>query len=288
MCLRCSLSALVLMVVLISGCSRPKTPELGEPIDSAYRERGRYLVVGLAACGFCHGATNSSGAALSGGMVFHDKFGNVQAGNLTSSSFGLGDWSPNQIVKAVRSSIGKDGEVLSKDFHRGYEWMSDRDLVSIVAYLRSLPPVDGNGPKRSIGFLDRNTVGFFDSWSEIKGYVPDIGKSAPLEYGKYLVDHVARCGSCHNTESGWFSGGTYLGGGAMIRTSSGERYAPSIGPSVVDGLGDWSESEIVKYLKSGVTPSGEVVDSDFCPVTFYANAEATDLGFIAKYLKSLE
>ena len=266
-------SILILPLVLVWACSSEPRDRLGDPKGEQYLVRGRSLVRGLAACGYCHAQRPEPTSLFSGGRPFFDKYGEVRAPNLTPGAGGIGAWSTEDIMAAVRSSMRPDGERLSKEAHAGYEWIADEDLLSIIAYLRTLPPIANEVPRRKISFWKRNTTGFMESHDELRGFVPAIDRSRQGEYGRYLVDHVARCGACHNKRGGLLAGDEYLGGGEQIKAGEEEKFAPAINGSSSEGLGDWSAGDIVHYLKTGETPDGRRSDPAFCPWNFYQNAD---------------
>lgn len=82
-------------------------------------------------------------------------------------------------------------------------------------------------------------------------------------------------------------GEKYLEGGRTISSDLGEKVAPAINGSRVYGLGEWTEAQIVAYLKTGIGPDGSVSDSKFCPTGFYRNASDEDLTAIARYLRTV-
>jgi len=282
-------AAIGLLVLLCGagGCSSPPRENLGDPQGAEYVARGRMLVRGLAACGFCHGQTADPASVLVGGRTVYDRHGEAAAPNLTPHADGLAGWSAADIMIAVRSSLGRSDEPLSRDVHEGYEWMADEDLMSIAAYLKSQPPLPNRVDRRSLGFWSRNIDGYSETRDRILGYIPRINPAFPVEYGKYLTDHVARCGACHNQRGGLILDYKYLGGGETVRTSAGDKPAPGLTGSADDGLGGWSQGEIVHYLKTGERPDGGRSDPDFCPWRFYGAGEDRDLRAIAAYLKSL-
>lgn len=277
----------IILASLLFGCSVSERLPVGEPSGGKYEARGRELVEGLAACGFCHGAKPSPGSPLIGGQLFRDKYGDVTAPNLTPAQSDTAAYGAIELMQVFRAYQNMSGRQISKELHKGFEWMSDPDSLSIVSYIKSLPAQGEAGERRSISFISRNTTGFMDSNREVAGYVPDFEPRFETEYGRYLVDHVARCTSCHNTPATLFSSEQYLGGGAFSRPEKGEKLAPNLAGSTVYGLGEWSESDIIEYLESGRTRSGSRIDADYCPVEFYATASGRDRRAIAKYLKSL-
>ena len=102
--------------------------------------RGRELVRGLGACGFCHGETASPDAALSGGRMQYDLYGEVSAANLSPARTGIAGWSLEDFIRSLRNHQTPGGAEISQDIHKGSAWLSDQDLGAIFSYLTSLPP----------------------------------------------------------------------------------------------------------------------------------------------------
>lgn len=279
---------LATIILSIIGCTTIPRDPVVLPHDDATIERGKELVRGLATCGFCHGGARSPDAPLSGGLPWHDRYGEVKAANLTSDrKTGIGATTTADIFRVLRGGWAADDRHLSLDVHRGYEWMADEDLAAIVSYLRTVPPVRHTVERRSVGWFGRNVTGFFEGDHEVRGYVPAIPRQFGGEYGKYLVENVARCGACHDGVSGIFSDGAPFEGGRTIHTESGERTAPSLLRRGGVGISRWSQDSIVQFFKRGETPTGKRVDSRFCPVTFYRNGKDDDLVAMASYLRTI-
>lgn len=272
---------------VLTACSEPQPEMVTRPADSRYIEHGRIFVNGLAACGYCHGESTTPYSPLAGGRTQYDRYGAVKAANLTPSKNGIGEWTTLEIFQAIRASRNREGDRLSSEVHRGYEWMSDEDLLSVVAYLKDLPAKDNEVERRSISLIDRNTTGFLEPERELRGYVPAISPRHQLEYGRYLLENVARCQYCHNAPGTLLTNGAYLAGGQTIKNENGEKVAPGITNSEIYGIGAWSVEAIVQYLMTGKTPDNRFVDPNFCPVGFYRLADATDLVALAKYLKTV-
>jgi mono/diheme cytochrome c family protein len=280
--------ALIIIVagLLISCASRPKEIPI-ENIDKSFVARGEYLAKSVAACGFCHGEQASPAYPLSGGRVVNDSLGEIRAPNLTPHDSGLEGWKINRIVGAIRNSVNSRGEGFSPVFHQGAEWMSDTDAISIAAYLQSVPPVDNEVPRREVDFIIRNTLGLLiPSGSEVPGFVPAIDSSNPVARGEYLVNHVSRCQQCHNSGGLIIGGEGFLKGGKGLKFNGKEAVAPAL-------LGDdttiqsWSDVEIERFLRTGVTKYSRVVDLELCPINFYKLAAEEDVSAIAAYLRSL-
>ena len=272
-------------IVGVAACSH--TPQIITPdAPQENAARGRALVQGVAACGFCHGERADPLARLTGGRPSYDRYGEVVAPNLTRAQGALGDWEAADVTRAFRASVGKDGRELSSEVHRGYEWMADQDAFAIVAYLRTVSAVSTEVPRRNVSWLQRNTTGLFESRPSDVGFVPRVNEKFPAQYGYYLVHHVARCVNCHNGPVGFWGGEELLAGGRTIHTDAGERVAPPLRASK-EGLVDWTEEQVLTFLKTGLTPRGTRVDSKFCPTLFFSQGSADEQSAIVKYLKSL-
>jgi cytochrome c553 len=281
--------AFSLVLLMVIGCGTPD-PVVPPPpvVDNAQAiERGAQLVNGLASCGFCHSLDGRTASALSGGRRLQDAYGEVHGPNITGARSGIAAWSDTDLRRLLRGNIRPDDSEISAQLHRGFEWLADGDITAITAYLRTLTPVEHEVAPRRLSFIERNTTGLFESRLEVKGYVPAIGQQFKREYGGYLVDHVARCGSCHNKPGDMLSSESYMAGGNEVSFDGEQRRAPNITMSTSVGIGAWSESALVDYLRSGRTPAGREVDSLFCPVQFYATASAEQIEAVVAYLRTV-
>lgn len=135
-------------------------PSAVMPENVALVNRGGYLVE-LLGCGACHtdgaliGRPNPalSLAGSSIGIAFTNPLENANPGvvyapNLTPDrDTGLGRWSEQEIMDAIRTGTGRHGpqRILVMPW-QGYAKISDEDAWAIVAYLRSIEPVEHQVP----------------------------------------------------------------------------------------------------------------------------------------------
>jgi cytochrome c553 len=275
--------------LLVLGCTTPD-PILPPPpsVDlERSAQRGSQLVSGLGACGFCHSMDGLTTSPLSGGRLMRDSYGDVHGPNITRAGTGIGEWSEADFKRALRTNVRPDGSEIGSQPHRGFEWLADTDVTAVTAYLRTLAPIEREVEPRRISALDRNTTGLLEARVDVKGYISAIGPQFRTEYGQYLTDHVARCGSCHTKPGGWIASEEYMAGGREISFDGEYKLAPNITSSKTAGIGSWSEFDVAQYLRSGKTPAGREVDSKFCPVQFYAKAPQEQIDAVVAYLRTV-
>ena len=118
-------------------------------------ERGLYLTT-IQGCNDCHTPGTLYGAPdfgrkLSGSELgWVGPWGTSYARNLTPDmETGLGKWSADDIVKAIRTGQRPDGTVLMPPMPwQMFSNLTDEDAYAIAAYLKSLPPVSHKVPDK--------------------------------------------------------------------------------------------------------------------------------------------
>jgi mono/diheme cytochrome c family protein len=250
-------------------------------------ERGRYLTR-VADCGACHAGVD--GAPFAGGRPIETPFGALLAPNITPDrSTGLGNWSDAQFDAAVRGGRMPDGSRLYPAMpYTYYTKMSRNDVLAIRAYLTTVPPARHQVVPNQLPFpyRMRSLMAAWDALYFNEGeYRENPSKSPTWNRGAYLVEGPGHCGACHTPK-------TALGGDELKHTYQGYSlqgwFAPDITNDEDTGVGRWSPTDIVEYLKAGHNkysaasgPMGEeVMDSS-------AQWTQEDLQAIAEYLKGL-
>jgi len=108
---------------------------------------GFYLVT-IAHCMECHSPMGPKGRDFSrtgaGGFELPGPWGVSVSRNITSSkSKGLGNWTDDEIKRAITQGISRDGSKLKPPMgYPFYAKMTPADLDAIVAYLRTVPAID--------------------------------------------------------------------------------------------------------------------------------------------------
>jgi len=237
--------------------------------DTETIARGAYLYHIIGLCKECHGEDLS-------GSVYEGDFltGDFTTPNLTGGKGGLAaDMTDDDLARAIRHGIGKDGKTLVGMLSNYFYNFSDRDLAALIAYIRSVPAVDNELPPTKFGPMIYLYI--LQDPSALPAQVIDhTGKRPPapepgitIEYGRYLG---LVCRSCHGEN---MAGGTQPGAGLNL-TPGGD-------------LGSWSEEDFLTTMSTGVTPSGRQLDPELMAWETLSKMTDEDLKAIWLYLQSL-
>lgn len=267
-------------------------------------ERGRYLFQTMAECGGCHSDRDYSrfGApvrpgGIGKGVILPDEFGlpgTVIASNITPDpETGLGDWTDGEIIRAIREGVDRDGNALFPFMpYPQYRYMSDDDVESLVAYIRTLKPIHNPLPRTK---LDLPVALMIKSVPQpVSGPIRTPTPADGLEYGKYLVT-IGGCGDCHTMqEHGQPVKGMEFAGGFEFRMPQGTVLSANITPDQQTGIGSWSEDAFVsrfqQYRVFAETPPPAASAGNFTlmPWLAYAGLSDQDLRAIYRYLRTVK
>lgn len=254
------------------------TPEEADSAAMARAvERGRHLVESRYACTGCHGENLGGGV-----MVDSPVLGRMFGPNLTTGQGGrTAAFTPADWDRMVRHGIRPDGKpspMPAQDF----KYMPDQDLSDVVAYIRSLPPVDGEVPPVSLGPLGTVLVatGAFTLSSDLIAVhdrphdvrPPAVAVSA--EFGRHLA---TVCMGCHGDD---------LAGG---KQPGGDPAWPPAGnlTSHADGAGSWTLEQFMAFLREGTRPDGTRVGPPMDEmIGFMRNMTDTEVEALWTYLRS--
>ncbi|KOC89374.1 c-type cytochrome [Winslowiella iniecta] len=254
--------------------------------DADAVKRGKYIAI-AGDCVACHTAPESKNA-FAGGYAISTPFGGIYASNITpDAETGIGNWTERDFYRAVRHGKGKDGENLYPAMpYNAYIKVSDRDMHDLWMYMRSVKPVNYAVPETQLPFpynIRLAMMGWNLLFFKNSGFTPDASQSAQWNRGAYLVEGLEHCAACH-TPKNIIGGDTsaYLQGSNLS-----EWYAPEITSNTYTGIGNWSEDQIVDYLKLGSNHVA-VAAGPMAEAVTHSTQHLTDedLRAIAVYLKS--
>jgi mono/diheme cytochrome c family protein len=274
-----------LAAALLAAAAFLTGPAKADPDNFTEVERGKYLAI-AGDCMACH--IGADGKSMSGGNMLETPFGKISVPNITpDNDTGLGRWSAADFHRAMHEGQRPDGTHLYPAFpYPDFTKISRDDNDAIFAYLKSLPAV-GNK-------VDRDTLPFpfnirllMAGWNMLNftpgEFRPDPQKSAEFNRGAFLVEGPAHCGLCHTPRNimGGDKDSELLQGAALQGW-----FAPNLTMDKRLGLGDWSEAEIVEYLRTGRTDRA-AASGPMAEVVAYSTSQMTDadLKSIAVYLR---
>jgi mono/diheme cytochrome c family protein len=250
--------------------------------------KGRYLTT-VADCYACHTVLDA-GKPFAGGRPIETPFGIITSSNITpDNETGIGAWSDQQFVDAVRRGVRPNGSRLYPAMpFPAYTKMTRDDVLAIRAYLATVEPVHQAVKANTLPFpFDiREAMRPWDALYFTEGeFQPDSSQSADWNRGAYLVQGPGHCTACHTPK-------TSLGGdksGDNLRGFNLQGwFAPDITADTSQGLGQWSEDDIKGYLRTGhnrmTAATGPMAEEIVNSTSQYNDS---DLHAIATYLKSL-
>jgi mono/diheme cytochrome c family protein len=270
-------------------------PQVAASTDTAVIARGHYLVRTVVNCAQCHGDPTRTEARaageevpLSGGFAFDIPPGKFYARNITpDKETGIGRYTDQAVARALRNGVGPDGRALLPFME--IQGLSDDDLVAVISYLRTQPPVRHEVPMHQyslLGAIVRATV----LANPVGPRATPLEKSprgATIENGRYLAESAALCWACHtqrSQETGALIGPRY-GGAIQFEESSDHQYAwspPNITSDPTGRLSTMTEDEFVTRFRAG-----RLIEGSPMPWQNFSHMAEDDLRAIYRYLKSL-
>ena len=243
------------------------------PTDQASIARGKHIAT-IRMCRDCHTEKLSGQSESVPGLI------TLAFPNLTSGAGGVGATNTNQDwVRAIRYGVGHDGRGLLLMPSRVWYYLSDEDLADLIAYLKSLPPVDNEPPKTGLGPFGRVMMTLGQLPPEItapdvtvidhegpRPIAPEMGVT--VEYGMYLA---RTCTLCHGSE---LNGQTIFDGSLALNLTPGGE------------IKGWSEEDFITTMRTGVTPSGHQI-KDVMPWKYFGQMTDDELKAVWMYLQSL-
>ena len=276
-------------------------PELQVQTTPKRIERGKYLANHVTVCMDCHSSrdwTLFSGSVVPGskgrgGERFDRKAGfpgEIYSTNLTP--YKLSSWTDGEIYRAITSGVGKDGHALFPVMgYQRFGKMSREDVLSLIAYIRTLKPIQNDTPSPELDF-PVNLLNKLGPKKPDHSILPAVSDS--VRYGGYLVN-AAGCIDCHSKQDkGRIVEGSEFGGGMEFKQPAGVVRAPNITMDKATGIGNWTQEMFVRRFKSYADSAYKPVKlyaselNSPMPWTMYGGMSEVDLKAIFVYLKSLK
>lgn len=264
--------------------------------------RGSYLANHVMICMDCHSTRNWSFYAGPmepdsigiGGERFDQRAGFpgiIYSANITPA--GIGDWTDGEIFRAITTGVRKNGKPIFPVMpHRNYGVLDPEDIESVIAYLRSLPPLASKPPESEYDFPFNFIV---NTIPKKANFTKRPDSSDRLAYGKYMIK-AASCGDCHTPfEKGEFDTAFSYAGGRSFQMPAGLLTSANITPDKETGIGNWTKDIFLDKFRAyrDSAFSHRAIDfmkdpSTIMPWSVYAGMSDNDLGAIYEYLQSLK
>ncbi len=294
--------------VYITSCSSQdsKTTADDAQSDSLNKvlARGEYLFNHAAGCLDCHSKRDFSkysgpvvpGTEGGGGDVFDQKYGlpGVFYGrNITPDSLtGVGNWTDDELLRALTQGISKNGDTLFPLMpFANYNRMAKDDLMSIIAYMRTLKPINNAVPARQVMIP---MAAFYPAAILQPGIDGNVRppETDLVSYGEYVI-HIADCATCHTpvTAQGFDRSRAYAGG-YTFDLGTHKVVSANITPDSLTGIGTWTEEMFLQKFIRYRDPAAYNVDSaahnTIMPLSVMAGMTDHDLRAIYAYLRTLK
>jgi len=235
-------------------------PDIKVTADSAMVAEGTRLASML--CKRCHLAANG---LLEGHRIddLPPMFGKAWSANITrDTKYGSGRYSDGELVYLLRTGIKRDGNY-APPWMPKFPNLSDQDLHSIIAYLRSDAPELAASTKQQ----PISQPSFLAKFLAHVAFKPLPFPTGPIvappitdkvAYGKYLSTAKVDCYGCHsanfkstNDMVPELSEGYFGGGNAMPDLEGKMIYTRNLTPDKATGIGNWTEEQFIKAVRFG-------------------------------------
>lgn len=243
------------LAALVSGAGFAQAHD-HTPVD-----RGRYLYQAAGACGGCHTDRENKGPELAGGRTITTPYGKIYSPNITPDpATGIGKWTKKDFLKAIKNGKGKEGQHLFPVFpYPAYAAMKTTDLDDLWAFLQTAKPVKKKNRPHEIeapfgwrfGLMFWKILYFSD-----KPFPNNPKQSPAWNRGAYLVNTIGGCAECHTARNsmGGLKMDEFLGGSDFGPKG---KSVPNITPHKKNGIGKWTQKEIVNYVWKGKQRNGK-------------------------------
>lgn len=256
-------------------------------------EKGRQLSAML--CNGCH--LNPNTGKLTGRKMDEvSMFGAVYSRNITNDpEHGIGKYTDGQLAYLLRTGIRPDGRFLP--VMAKLQKMSDEDLQSIIAFLRSdnawVQADKTENVNSKYSFLTK----FLTNMKMIKPMpfyksIPEPDTTNAVKWGEYISLYRVECYTCHSAD---FTTDDFInpekskgffGGGNKFENPDGSKiYSRNLTMDEETGIGRWTEEEFIKAVKTGIVPNGQpALRTPMVPFVYLSDSEVKA---IYAYLKTV-
>lgn len=276
----------------------PEYPQIdyGTGKQAAELKRGEYLTK-LGDCIACH--TAKDGQPFAGNYPIKTPFGTIYTANITADKkTGIGGWTDEQFIKAMREGISPTGSCYFPAFpYLFFNRITDADLKSIKLYLDTIPKVSLEKKPNtmrwpfSMRFMQLGWRSLFFTMDKDGPYKNDPKHSAAWNRGAYLVEGLGHCSMCHTPSYYIFSRNYSLAAPKKKYYLAGNTvegfYAPNITGKLMDKATNKEIADVFKQDKliGGGQVQGPMLQANHDSLKYLT---PEDVDAIAIYLRSVK
>ena len=259
-------------------------PDLKVEPDSTRIAEGKRLATLV--CNHCH---MSPSGKLEGKkmMDLPPEFGAAWTANITHSpNSRLANYTDGELAYFLRTGVKRDGKY-APPWMPKFPLLSDEDLYSVIAYLRSDAPEleasDKVQPAPQPSFLVKLLcrVAFKPlPYPEKPIIAPPI--TDKVAYGRYLIDGKVDCYSCHSADFKTVDilepekSEGYLGGGNLLLSPEDGKtviYSANLTMDKETGIGNWTEADFIHAVRFAQRPDGKPLRQPMVPFSALSDEE---------------
>jgi len=294
----------IVITLFLNGCNNENkngtTVVSKEDSLKQQLERGKYLVYSVVNCVNCHShldfnkfsAPIVKGTEGGGGLAVHELEmgfpGKLFVPNITP--YALKDWTDAEIARAMTKGINQKGDTLFPMMpYHAMSNMAKEDVDAVIAYIRTLKPVEGSYPKKELA-IPLSLFGPLPDNDYKNNIKPDTADK--VKYGGYLVS-IAHCTECHTQFTPDFKPDftKLFAGGREVKTPGFTVRVANITPDTATGIGGWTEEMFLTKFRTNASPEninrnpGKL--NTIMPWSFFGTMKDNDLKSIYAYLRTL-
>lgn len=277
-------------------------PQMKVDLTPERVDRGSYLAHHVSLCMDCHSKRDWSrfsgpiaeGTLGMGGETFDQSMGFpgvYTSANITPA--GIGRYTDGELFRVITTGVTREGKALFPVMpYHYYGRMDEEDIKSIIAYLRTLKPIENTVKQSASDFPMNFILNTFPRKASPEKIPP---ASDQLAYGRYMTN-ASGCMECHTKDNkGQLIAGTEFGGGRAFPLPGGATVRSSnISPDKATGIGNWTAEKFVAFFhsRSDSTVLNTTLKpgafNSIMPWTMYGKMKEDDLRAIYTYLQTVK
>lgn len=265
------------------------------PVDSVRIAEGKRI--GSMLCRECHYSPETQKMTGTFRADIKD-LGDIYSLNITQDgTHGIGNWTDGELYYFLRTGIRPQTGQYVPPFMPRFSRMSDEDLKSVIAWLRSPDPIVAPDtreypPNQYTFFIKALANTMFGPLPLPENPILEPDTTDKVALGKYVANGMIGCYACHSgdiTELNEFEPektGGFFGGGGIMLDETGETEIPvaNITMDKETGIGNWTEQQFDDAVRFGKKPQGGLLHY---PMTPHAALTETEVKAIFAYLKTV-